>query len=59
MEFINIILWIGDFGMNTHVDIWKKYNSNRSSVLILQSKCKNNHVCEKPRIKINFEKIYH
>jgi len=44
MEFINIILWIEDFGMNTHVDIQKKYNSNQSSVLILQSKCKNNHV---------------
>lgn len=44
MEFINIILWIEDFDMNTHVDIQKKYNSNQSSVLILQSKCKNNHV---------------
>ena len=44
MEFINFILWIEDFGMNTHVGIQKKYNSNQSGVLILQSKCKNNHV---------------
>ena len=44
MEFINFILWIEDFGMNTHVGIQKKYNSNRSRVLILQSKCKNNYV---------------
>lgn len=34
MEFINIIFWIEDFGMNIYVDIQKKYNSNWSGVLI-------------------------
>lgn len=55
MEFINFIPKIEDFSMNTHVDIQKKCNNYQSSELILQSKCKNNHVL-KPRIEITLGK---